>query len=50
MYSAEANELLARLYARDESESERIRMARWNARPRREKMLESLCRLLSPIL
>lgn len=50
MYSAEANALLASLYADDEKGCDRIRLSQWNTRPRREKMRESLCRLLSPIL
>lgn len=50
MYSREVNERLSRLYRDDLKESTQIKLSQWNRRPRGRRILESLCRLLSPIL
>ncbi len=50
LYSAEANEALTRGFEADASECKRLKLADWNRRSRATRTLESLCRLLSPIL
>lgn len=50
MYSGEANSRLAGLYEADLAECQRLKLSQWNRRPRKAKILESLCRLLSPVL
>ena len=50
LYSAEANEALTRGFEADASECKRLKLADWNRRSRATRALESLCRLLSPIL
>ncbi|MCM1521109.1 MAG: cardiolipin synthase [Muribaculaceae bacterium] len=50
MYSREVNMLLAEMFKTDERESDRIRLSVWNRRSRRERALEAVSRLLSPIL
>ncbi|MCM1163582.1 MAG: cardiolipin synthase [Muribaculaceae bacterium] len=50
MYSREANARLSELFIRDESVSDRVRLSVWNKRSRRQRSLEAMSRLLSPIL
>ena len=50
MYSREANSRLSEFFEADLRECRRLRLSHWNRRPRKAKILESLCRLLSPVL
>lgn len=50
MYSPEANSQLAKQFLADASQSERVTIAQWNTRSRSARILESLSRLLSPVL
>ena len=50
MYSREVNERIASLFKADLEQCTHVKIGEWNQRPRAEKVRESLCRLLSPIL
>ncbi len=50
MYSLEMNRSIARQFDDDMSQSTRVQPREWHRRSRREKIIESVCRLLSPML
>ena len=50
IYSRSFNERMTKIFLEDQSESIRVMPADWKKRPRRKKFLESVLRLLSPIL
>lgn len=50
IYSKEFNSRLAEMYIHDMHESERVHQAQWQQRPLMKKAVESVTRLLSPIL
>lgn len=50
MYSREVNAQLAEIFAEDQKECTRINISHWRKRPLIDKALESVLRLLSPIL
>ena len=50
MYSHEVNTQLAEIFAEDQKECTRVNITRWRKRPFIDKALESVLRLLSPIL
>ncbi len=50
IYSRTFNERITKIFLADQSESVRIMPADWRKRPRHKKFLESVLRLLSPIL
>lgn len=50
IYSAETNAELQRIFLADQTKSTRIRPEKWKRRPLSQRALESILRLLSPIL
>ncbi|MBP3534502.1 MAG: cardiolipin synthase, partial [Muribaculaceae bacterium] len=50
IYSAETNAELQRIFLADQTKSTRIRPEKWKKRPLSQRALESILRLLSPIL
>lgn len=50
VYSRSVNQQMCKLFEDDEKESTRLKIGPWRRRPRGQKILESLYRLLSPIL
>ena len=50
IYSPEINSRLCRQFIADQHECTRVFQPEWRVRPLRHKILESLTRLLSPIL
>ncbi|MDE6460719.1 MAG: cardiolipin synthase, partial [Paramuribaculum sp.] len=50
IYSREVNKKMQSLFAEDMRSSKRIKISDWRKRPRKQKILESILRLLSPIL
>lgn len=50
MYSTEMNERMVRQFDADQAECTRVIPRQWHRRPRMERVRESLCRLLSPLL
>ena len=50
IYSKGFNERMTKIFLSDQNQSERVMPANWKNRPRHKKILESILRLLSPIL
>ncbi|MDE5838567.1 MAG: cardiolipin synthase, partial [Paramuribaculum sp.] len=50
IYSREVNKKMQSLFAEDMRSSKGIKISDWRKRPRKQKILESILRLLSPIL
>ena len=50
IYTPEFNEKMRHLFHADMEKCEQIRLPRWRRRPLHRKALESIVRLLSPIL
>lgn len=50
IYSREINQRMRLLFESDIKESERLKLGAWRHRPRSQKIMESLYRLLSPVL
>lgn len=50
MYSAAVNKRLSELFRADQAASTQVKLSSWRRRPRSQRALQALCRLLSPIL
>ncbi|MDE6178370.1 MAG: hypothetical protein K2F86_04300 [Duncaniella sp.] len=50
MYSPEVSRRLSEMFRADLAQCTTTTLSQWNRRPRRDKLIQALSRLLSPIL